>query len=114
MRGNMLHSGPVLRGPLHVIILFLFTGTRESGLSHGRSPDWQLTASNYKPAALSSLCLSVSLSSSAAGGTTTRTGLGTCPLTVHVRTPAPSAVPCLTPAALLFLERCAIPLCGAT
>lgn len=52
-----------------------------------------------------SLSLFFSPSSNAAGGTTTQTGLGTCTLIVRMRTRAPSAVPCLTPAALLFLER---------
>lgn len=55
-----------------------------------------------------SLLLFLSLSSSVVGGITTRTGLGICTLTVHMRTPALNAVLYLTPAALLFPERCVL------
>lgn len=58
--------------------------------------------SKYTP--VLSFC-SLSLSSSVVDGITTRTGPGTCTLIVHMRTPAQSAVACLIPAALLFLER---------
>lgn len=82
--------------------------TSEPGFSHGRRPNWQDHISKYIPVLCSPLSpsLSLSLSSNAVGGTTTQTGPGTCTLIVHMRTPAPSAVLCLTPAALLSLERC--------
>lgn len=52
------------------------------------------------------LSCALSLSSNAVGGTTTQTGLGTCTLIAHRRTPALSAALCLIPAAFQSQERC--------
>lgn len=72
----------------------------------GRTVQSKITFLNINLCSLSPSLSLFLLSSNVVGGTTTQTGLGTCTLIVQMRTPAPSAVLCLTPAALLFLERC--------
>lgn len=110
----MLHTVPALCGSPHVIFLFhLYTlaHLRARVFPWGQPRLAGCTVQSKTTFLNINLCcalLFLSLSSSVVGGTTTQTGLGTCTLIVHMRTPALSAVLCLTPAALLFLERCVL------